>query len=168
MTNTLKQNLRQELCGLIWSSRWHGGFDALAHQSLLIVAAVSGFVSLAVGLATHNGALIAPDNGALIAGILGAVPSLASLLIRQLHCVKAANWHRRRAGEVDALRLRLDYELPKEPSAEALAALSSELRNIQASLRAEWESVTNNDETTNLDPAFAHPPRNKRTRRSGE
>jgi hypothetical protein len=97
-----KAQLIRELAISEKNHRWWASWDARWHQTLVIVAACAGFFALAAGL-------VWPDRG-WIAGIIGAVPSLASLLIGQLHCVKAANWNTRKAQEAECMRYRLQYE----------------------------------------------------------
>jgi hypothetical protein len=106
------------------------------HQLLVILAAFSGFGALAAGL-------LWPDKG-WIAGILGAIPSLATVLILRLHCVKAANWHNRKAHEMEGLRYRLQFER------DDIVTVSKDLRAINAKLIAQWEETTAGDELTNF------------------
>jgi hypothetical protein len=138
----IKQRFASELSKIVRQSRFRAAFDALLHQSLVILAGVAGFCALAAGLIW--------SDKAWIAGILGAVPSLSSVLARQLHCVRAANWHRRRSVKVDALQHRLEYELPPEPTSAQIAELSEQLRSIELELMNDWEAMTRSDETQTL------------------
>jgi hypothetical protein len=126
------QALTKELDRLISRHDWKAGFDAFAYQVLVIVAATSGFASLLIGLAWKNAAL---------AGALGLIPSVATILISQLQCVRAENWHLRMLADIKGLRYRLLFELPNPPSADQVAAISRELRSTIARLTAEWEKV---------------------------
>jgi hypothetical protein len=135
---TLKQQLESELSAIVNQSQRRGRFDATLHQFLVILAAFAGFCSLAAGLIWHD--------KAWIAGVIGAIPSLSSVLMGKLHCLQAASWQRRRAIEVEALRRRLVYEHPETPTRDQIAALSRELGTIEAKLTDRWEAATKTDD----------------------
>ena len=117
-----------ELTG-VESRHWRRAkFDASLHQTLVIVAACAGFGALALGFWKE----IDPR----IVGVIGAIPSLASVLALRLHCVKAANWHGRKAQAAESLRYKLEFE------GHDVSSLSTELRTINEQLLREWEKVT--------------------------
>jgi len=64
-------------------------FDASLYQLLIILAALSGFAARIAGFAFDS---------AKVAGIIGAVPSVCTILIQDLHCIPAQNWRNRRFG----------------------------------------------------------------------
>jgi hypothetical protein len=116
--------------------------NSLMHQILVILAACAGFGALAAGL-------MWPDKG-WIAGIMGAVPSFASVLILRLHCVRSANWHNRKAHELEGVRYRLQFE------GEDIVVASREVRAIKERLLSMWERTTANDELTDTSAHLTH------------
>jgi hypothetical protein len=108
--------------------RW----DAFLHQALIIVAALSGCASLIAGLYFRNGAA---------AGAIGIVPSACTLLIQNLHCVRAQNWHDKMAMEVGGLRKQLLFEIASPTDAD-IAKLSKKLRELEARMTDEWAKAT--------------------------
>jgi hypothetical protein len=119
--------------------------DRAMHQVLLVLAVLVGFIALAVGQ-------IFPDAGRW-AGAIGAVPSVAAILIHQLNCIKAQNWHARMANEMDGIKAKLLYELPSVPSLDEIAGLSRDLRNIKTMMTAKWETIMDNQSPSSFQPA---------------
>jgi hypothetical protein len=128
--------LRAKLSCLLWRSRFKASFDSWLHQILVIVAVLAGFAAFAIGVRW-------PDQGRL-AGIIGAIPSVAAILALRLHCVEAANWHRRMAQEVGGLVYRLDYE------GDEVAVMSRDFRKINKELEAEWTRITSKDDLSGV------------------
>ncbi|WP_316233761.1 hypothetical protein [Bradyrhizobium sp. SZCCHNPS2010] len=126
-------NFLAELNEAIASHRRSRRFDSGLYQFLVIGATIAGIASLAVGALLHDGPL---------AGIIGALTSVATVLSQQLHCVKAQNWHDRMVAEIDGIRLQLLYEHQSSPNEESLAKLSNQLRNVRSKMTAEWEKIT--------------------------
>ena len=127
----------EELTDAIKSHKCKRRVDALLHQSLVIGAAIAGFVSLALGLWSDS----SHDYGKW-AGIVGALTSVATILSQQLNCVRAINWNERMRVELDGIRLQLVYEHQLTPSPAELAELSKQLRNVKLKMAAEWEKAT--------------------------
>jgi hypothetical protein len=73
--------------------------------------------------------------------VLGAVPSVATILTQQLHCIKAQTWHDRMATELDGIRTQLLYELKPGATSDDVAALAKQLRSISVKMTDEWEKV---------------------------
>ena len=132
------KEFRIELDNAITSHRRRRSFDGFMHQSLVIGAALAGFVSLVFGLYFKN---------AEAAGIVGAVTSVATILTQQLHCVKAQSWHDRMVTEIEGIRLRLSYELKASPTLNDLAKLSKILRDVKLKMSTEWEKVISSQST---------------------
>jgi hypothetical protein len=138
LTKNRVDQLRQELDTQIADHRRTGRFDSFVHQGLIIGAAFAGFVSLIVGLVAKQ-----PE----LAGIIGALPSIATILTQQLHCVKAQNWHARFATELAGIRTQLLYELKATASDADVAALAERKRTLEEKMTAEWEKVTTSQPT---------------------
>jgi hypothetical protein len=145
MSDALQQASSAFLEKLTEAIKFHGRrrrFDAGLHQSLVIGAAIAGFASLSLGLAAHDH----PDN-AIWAGAIGALTSVATILSQQLHCVKAVNWHDRKAVELDIIRDKFLYKYKSAPSDQELAELSEEVANLTLRMAEAWEKVTNSGPT---------------------
>ena len=136
--NRRRDELIEELSKSEKYHRRRGTFDASLHQALVILSAVAGFVSFAAGLVWR-------DQG-WIAGIIGAIPSLATVLALRLHCVKAANLHVRKAQELESLRYRLQFE------GDDVAVVSKDFREISEKATSAWELATATDELTDSSP----------------
>jgi len=117
--------------------------DAWLHQSLVIGAAIAGFLSLALGLGLWSDA---QHDYRKWAGIVGALTSVATILSQQLNCVKAINWHERMRVELDGIRLQLVYEHESNPNHPQLAGLSKQLRHVKLKMAREWEKATRGPE----------------------
>jgi hypothetical protein len=136
-TNKRVKDFQAELDGTIECHRRKHRFDSRLHQFLVIGAALTGFASLGVGLYFTN-------NSAL-AGLIGALTSVATVLSQQLHCVKAQNWHERMATEVGGIRTQLLYELKSNPGLDDIAPLAKQLRTLKSKMADEWERVTSTE-----------------------
>jgi hypothetical protein len=139
-----KNDLLDELNAAIRKNLRSNFLDRAMHQVLLVLAVLVGFIALAVGQ-------IFPDAGRW-AGMIGAVPSVAAILIHQLNCIKAQNWHARMADEMDGIKARLLYELPPAPSLEEIAVLSRDLRNIKTMMTAKWETIMDTQSPSSFQP----------------
>jgi hypothetical protein len=107
--------------------------DASFHRLLIIGAVVSGCLSLVAGLLYKEPA---------IAGILGVIPSGCTVLIQNLQCVKAQNWHEQMSVAVDGIRKKLLYETPAV-TLDDIAILSRELRVLEGKMADDWAKTTN-------------------------
>jgi hypothetical protein len=136
--NTRVHDFRAELERTIEDHRRKRGLDSFLHQLLVIGAALAGFVSLWYGLYLKD---------ATMAGLIGALTSVATVLSQQLHCVKAQNWHERMATEVEGIRTQLLYELKSNPSLDDIAPLAKQLRTLKSKMADEWERVTSTEPT---------------------
>ncbi len=105
--------------------------DAGLHQSIVIVSAACGLLSLVAGAA----------DKAILAGVFGAFTTMASVLIQTLHCVKAQGWQDRMRAELEGIRLQFVYEHGSAPTPEALAGLSKQYRDLQSTMSKEWERI---------------------------
>ena len=105
--------------------------DARWHQFIVILSGACGLLSLAAGA----------GGKALLAGVLGGVTTMGSVLTQTLHCVKAQGWQDRMRAELDGIRVQFVYEHGSAPTPEALAGLSKQYRNLQSKMSQEWERI---------------------------
>lgn len=82
-----------------------------------------------------------------LAGAIGALTSVATILSQQLHCVRAVNWHYRMAVQLDAIRAKFLDKYKSAPSDEELAGLSEEVSNLKIGMLDVWEKVTSSEPT---------------------
>jgi hypothetical protein len=107
--------------------RW----DAFWYQFVVIVSGICGLISLAVGAKGH----------AFLAGGLGGVTTIGTILTQTLHCVKAQGWQDRMKAELDGIRVQFVYEHNSAPTAQALAGLSKQYRELTTKMSKEWERI---------------------------
>jgi hypothetical protein len=98
--------------------------DSSLRNALVVASAFAGFASIFIGF-------YLPHLGWL-AGCLGAIPTVAMLVIMNLHCIKAANWHERAKTWIEGLILRLQYEQTSAVDLRLhVAKVSADLRTLQ-------------------------------------
>ena len=105
--------------------------DARWHQLIVILSGACGLLSLAAGA----------GGKALLAGVLGGVTTMGSVLTQTLHCVKAQGWQDRMRAELDGIRVQFVYEHGSAPTPEALADLGKQYRDLQSKMSKEWERI---------------------------
>ncbi|MCC8948536.1 hypothetical protein H8A97_26345 [Bradyrhizobium sp. Arg62] len=105
--------------------------DAQWHQFIVILSGLCGLLSLAAGA----------GGKAFLAGLLGGVTTMGSVLTQTLHCVKAQGWQDRMRAELDGIRVQFVYEHGSAPTPEALAGLSKQYRDLQSKMSKEWERI---------------------------
>jgi len=98
----------------------------------MIVALASSFVA---GLGGLSGRL-----GAGTTGAIALIPGAMALLAATLKFEGKSNWHYRKFYALRALDDRLKFEMPVDVTAETIAVLSKERRDLIASLNKEWET----------------------------
>lgn len=129
---------RRELERAATKHHWAAWIQGWSHHALILGAALAGFASLAI-------ALLGGD--AKVAGLVGAIPSVATILSQQFRCVKARSWNERMETEIKGIISQLNYELQASPTLDDLASLSKQWRTLQTKMRGEWESVTSSQQT---------------------
>lgn len=107
-------------------------WDAIWHQALVIIAALSSIASGVAGIYYSKAGL---------AGAFGTVPAAATLLIQTLQCVRAQNWHERMATQIDGIRRKLDFEVGT-PTPADVANASRDLTALEQAMIAEWAKKT--------------------------
>ncbi|MCG2637549.1 MULTISPECIES: hypothetical protein [Bradyrhizobium] len=136
---TSRSAFLRKLSEEIGSHRRRRTFDAGLHQFLVIGAAIAGFAALALGLIAKN----SPEHAtwAAWAGATGALTSVATILLQQLHCVKAVNWHDRMAVELDVIRDKFLFKHNSAPSEAELAELVEEVAELKMRMLDAWERI---------------------------
>lgn len=104
--------------------------DAQWHQTIVVFSGVFGLLSLTAGAAGY----------ALLAGVLGGVTTMGSVLTQTLHCVKAQGWQDCMRTELDGIRIQFVYEHGSNPSPDAWP-LSVKYRELQSQMSKEWERI---------------------------
>ncbi|KJC37665.1 hypothetical protein UB31_07010 [Bradyrhizobium sp. LTSP849] len=107
-------------------------WDTFWYQSIVVTSAICGILSLIFGTAA---------NDPKVAGIFGGITTIGTVLTQTLHCVKAQGWQSAMKTELEAIRLQLVYEHASPPSAEALADLSKQYRDLKLRMAAEWQRL---------------------------
>lgn len=125
--NATRANFLAELDQEIATHNWKRTFDAGLYQFLVIGAAIAGFCSAAAGLLERP----------YIAGAIGLLTGVATLLSQQLHCVKAIDWHFRMLTALEGIKSQLLYE------GETVERLSQVRRELKARMADLWEKTSN-------------------------
>lgn len=74
-----------------------------------------------------------------ITGGIAVLPSITGLAVSAIDWPGRANWHYRKKDELDALRRRLQFELPVAPSADNIAAISADRSKLDREMTVLWE-----------------------------
>jgi hypothetical protein len=74
-----------------------------------------------------------------ITGIFAALPGITALFAVTLKPAGRANWHYRKKDGLNALRRRLLFELPAEPTADNVAAISKSWTDLTKKMNETWE-----------------------------
>lgn len=78
---------------------------------------------------------------AKIVGGIAALPPLIAYVAANLKLETRSSWHYRKVNGLSALRSRLLYQLPEEPSADNVAAVASDLNKLDEGMQEEWEKT---------------------------
>jgi hypothetical protein len=105
-----------------------GSFDAFWHNFLIILAIAAAVASLVAGLLWNSGPA---------ASIIGVIPSACALVLSNLDCVRAKNWHAKMIAGLDGLRRSLKFET-KDASFEDVEKCSKRLTELETSMAEEW------------------------------
>ncbi|HEY4232211.1 MAG TPA: hypothetical protein VGM76_02185 [Lacipirellulaceae bacterium] len=139
-TDPLVDKFSVELQNRIQYHRRHSRWNAFNHQALIVVAILSGVASLVAGIYYNNGP---------VSGLIAIVPSACTLLMQNLHCIRAQNWQNRMKTEIEGIRAQLIYETPNPTQAD-VARYSAQLRSLDAKMADEWSKATD-DYSENFD-----------------
>lgn len=132
-----KDQLRQELeeTILIVQSRakW-------THRAGLWLMAIALVCSLGTGIAGLTGLL-----GPKALGALALLPGAAAIAATQLKLQARSNWHYRKHDALTALRSRLLYQLPVDPTADHISNIAESRDTLNRQMQAEWERAISLD-----------------------
>lgn len=128
-----KDSLLGELETAIRKAHTNGKSAYLWSQFLFICALSSSVVATAVGLFA--------DVSAKTVGGIAALPPLIAFIGVNLKLESRSRWHYEKEYVMDALRSRLRYQLPEEPSADDIAAIASERDKQNARLEEKWQET---------------------------
>jgi hypothetical protein len=98
----------------------------------MIVALAASFVA---GLGGLSGRL-----GAGTTGMIALIPGAMALVAATLKFEGKSNWHYRKLYALRALADRIKFEMPVEITADQIAQLSKERRDIIVALNKDWEA----------------------------
>ena len=108
-------------------------WDTFWYQSIVVASAICGILSLIFGTAAGD-----PK----VAGIFGGITTIGTVLTQTLHCVKAQGWQSAMKVGLESIKIQLVYEQQAStPSAEALAGLSKQYRDLKLRMAAEWQRL---------------------------
>jgi hypothetical protein len=105
-----------------------GSFDTFWHNTLIIFALGAGVASLVAGLLFHSGPA---------AAVIGVIPSACALLLSNLDCVRAKNWHSEMIVGLEGLKRSLQFET-NGATFEDVAKCSKALTELETRMAAAW------------------------------
>lgn len=80
-----------------------------------------------------------------VVGEIAALPPLIAYIATSFRLEARQNWYYRKAVSLDALRSRLLYQLPEEPTAEHVSAIAAARDKLVIDMQHEWyETITKN------------------------
>jgi len=79
-----------------------------------------------------------PSN---VVGGIALLPPLIAFVAVSMKYDGKGSWFSRKSNGLQALRLRLLYELPLEPTADHVAAISSDYRDLNIIMQKEWDET---------------------------
>jgi hypothetical protein len=74
-------------------------------------------------------------------GAIALIPGVVAVIAATMKFEGKSNWHYRKLYGFSSLKSRLLYELPLQPSADNIAGLSEERRDLIKEMEREWEAV---------------------------
>lgn len=125
------EDFKAELAGKAKKHNWFRRRNAFLHQALVVTAALAGCASLVAGLYYKQ-----PE----MAGIIAIVPTACTLLVQNLHCIRAQSWHDQMAVKYDGMLQQLSFEIANPTSAD-VATMSKELRTFEAKMTDDWAKM---------------------------
>ena len=87
---------------------------------------VCSLLLMALALSCSGGAVVAGFffSSGKIAGGLALLPPLIAFIVLNLRLDARKDWHSRKHHELEALRYRLHYQIPNNPTADQIAAIA--------------------------------------------
>jgi len=81
---------------------------------------------MALALSCSSGAVVAGFffSSGKVAGGLALLPTLIAFMVLNLRLDERKDWHSRKHRELEALRYRLRYQIPDNPTADQIAAIA--------------------------------------------
>jgi hypothetical protein len=125
------QSLNDELDKAI---RHYRRLARLNYHFMLFLVWVAILASAAIAI---GGILF--DASAKLLGVIALVPTIATLINSVYQPQARSNWHYKKRDRLNALRRRLQFELPMEPSADNIAAISNEWTKLDSEMDQLWE-----------------------------
>jgi hypothetical protein len=104
------------------------------HLANLILMIIALAASVIAGLGGITNALSAQTTGAV-----ALLPGLMALVAVTMKFQGKAGWHYRKRDALKNLKSRLCFELPESPSADNVAAIAKEKRELTIAMQDEWE-----------------------------
>ena len=125
------EDFKADLVNKANKHNWLRRRNAFMHQMLVVTAALAGCASLVAGLYYKQ-----PE----IAGIIAIVPTACTLLVQNLHCIRAQSWHDQMAVKYEGMLKQLSFEIAN-PSAADVANMSKELRTFETKMTDDWAKM---------------------------
>jgi hypothetical protein len=129
-----KNSLLGELETAVRKAHSNGKSAYLWSQFLFICALSCSVIAAAVGLFANN-------VSAKTVGGIAALPPLIAFIGANLKLESRSRWHYEKEYVMDALRSRLRYQLPEQPSVDDIAAIASERDKQNARLEDKWQET---------------------------
>ena len=137
--NSRKVQLRQELEIAITSVQRRA---KRAHWLGICLMLTALICSLGTGIAGLTALL-----GQKVLGALALVPGAAAIAASRFRLQARSNWHHRKYNALNALRSRLLYQMPVEPTADQIAAIAKERDSLNEQMQAQWQKEVASDWT---------------------
>jgi hypothetical protein len=128
-----KNSLLGELETAVRKAHANGKSAYLWSQALFICALSCSVIAVAVGLFANV--------SAKTVGGIAALPPLIAFIAVNLKLESRSRWHYEKEYVMDALRSRLRYQLPEEPSVDDIAAIANERDKQNARLEEKWQET---------------------------
>ncbi len=102
-------------------------------MALMVLSVVCSVTAAGLGFFTSQ-------SSRLVGGIAILTPLIAYVAVN-LKLEGKASWHHRKSNALLALSSRLRYELPEEPTAEQIAAVSRSYDALNLRMQREWDAT---------------------------
>ena len=97
-------------------------------------------LALGCSVAAVISGLFFPISAKIVGGI-AALPPLIAFIAVNLKLEARSRWHYKKSYGMDALRSRLLYQLPEEPTVDNIAAIAEARDKLNAAMEEEWQTT---------------------------
>jgi hypothetical protein len=136
MDDEIKQRQTELLKQLTGAAKRSHTLGQLNYTAVLWMAWISVGASIAAGLLGLLGMLQAKW-----VGVIAFLPAALTIAANTLKLQGKANWHYQQEIELNSLSRRLQFEMPVNPSADNIAAISEGWRKVSESMEGVWRDT---------------------------